>query len=347
MFTNLRKPDFHRLVTTLFAGKADAVPLIELGIHPIVKAAILGRPVVSIPDDVEFMRGMGYDFIKIQPSIHFPLNQQFTKVKTPDGNPAIAADRAWAPEHSGIITSWNDFERYPWPTKSDIDYKRFEEARGKIPEGMGVIGQYGDVFTVVWQMMGFEKFAYAVYEQPDLVSAMFDKVGGLILSMFETMADMEWVGALWFSDDIAFASGTLLKPQFFRERFFPLLRYIGDLARRRGIPFIYHSDGVLWSVMDDIIASGVTALHPIEPKAMDIVEVKRRYGDRLALCGGIEVDTLARGGREEVLSLVRRFLKDLGPDGGWCAGSSNSIPDYVPVGNYLVMVETVLREGSV
>ena len=346
MFTHLRKPDIRRLRTTLFGGKADVVPLIELGIHPVVKSALLGRPFRSVADDVEFMTGMGYDFVKIQPVIHFPLNQEYTKVQVPEGSAAVAPDRAWAPEHGGIITSWEEFERYPWPSAADIDYRRFEDVRGVLPEGMGVIGQYGDIFTVVWQMMGFEKFAFAVYEQPDLVEAMFARVGGLILNMFDTMSEMEWVDALWFSDDIAYIGGTMLKPEFFRRYFFPLLRHIGDLCRRREIPFIYHSDGVLWSVMEDIITSGVTALHPIEPKAMDIIDVKKRYGDRLCLCGGIEVDQLARGTPDDVRGLARKFLNDVAPGGGWCAGSSNSIPEYVPVQNYCAMVETVLSEGK-
>ncbi len=347
LFSRIRRPDFGRLVTTLFGGRADAIPLIELGVHPIVKEALLGRAILSVEDDVAFMRAMGYDFIKIQPSINFPLNNRLVKSRVPGLTPAVAPDRAWASEHSGVITSWEDFERYPWPSKSDIDYGRFEAVRRSLPEGMGVIGQYGDIFTVVWEMMGFETFAFAVFEQPDLVRALFSRVGELILSMYETMASMEWVGALWFSDDIAYTGGTLLKPEFFREHFFPLLSRIGAHARARGIPFLYHSDGVLWSVMEDIIASGVNALHPIEPKSMDIREVQRRYGDRVSLCGGIEVDLLARGTPDAVRALTRSFIADLGPHGGWCAGSSNSIPEYVPVENYVAMVETVLREGAV
>ena len=346
MYSQLRRPDFSRLVTTLFAGKADVVPMIELGIHPLVKEAILGRPVSTVRDDIEFMSGMGYDFIKIQPSISFRLDLPEAKVPGVAALYKNAPDRAWATEHKGVITSWEEYERYPWPNVNDIDYRRFEEARVALPEDMGIIGQYGDIFTVVWELMGFETFAFAVYEQPDLVHALFERVGGLIMSMFETMATMEWVGALWFSDDIAYTGGPLLNPEFFRKHFFLFLRKIGDLARKRSIPFIYHSDGVLWSMMDDIVGSGVTALHPIEPKSMDIREVKSRYGDRLCLCGGVEVDTLARGTPDDVRSLVRQYIAEVAPGGGWCAGSSNSIPEYVPVPNYIAMVETVLHEGT-
>lgn len=337
---SLRQPDFSRLITTLRGGKADAIPLIELGVDPSIKKAILGHPIRTILDDVEFMCLMGYDFVKAQPGISFLMDQPVT--------PGImnAADRAWAPEGRGRIQTWEDFERYPWPSKNEISYARLEMVRNGLPEGMGVIGQYGDIFTVAWELMGFEMFAQAMYEQPELVDAILKKVGDLIISMFETMSTMDWVGALWYSDDIAFASGLLVSPGFLRSSFFPLLQRVGDCARRRGIPFIYHTDGLLWEVMDDIVGSGVNALHPIEPKAMDIVEVKRRYGDRLSLCGGIDVDLLSRGSTGQIHDLVRSLIAQLGPGGGWCAGSSNSVPEYVPIANYRTMVETVLQEGK-
>ncbi len=341
-----RQPDFEGLVKTLFCGKSDAIPLIELGIHPSIKEAIVGRPVVTLADDIEFMRSMGYDFIKIQPSINFTLNNQVVPATASSGTYTNIPDRAWASEHNGVIASWADYEHYPWPSVHDIDYSRFEEARSQMPDGMGIIGQYGDIFTVAWEMMGFESFAIAMIEQPDLVDAIFTRVAELILSMFDTMADMDWVGALWFSDDIAYSSGLMVRPDFLRRLFFPCLKHIGDLARRRKIPFIYHTDGVLWSVMDDIIDSGVNGLHPIEPKSMDIIEVQRRYGSRLSLCGGVELDLLSRGTPDEVRELVRKYIEDLGPSGGWCAGSSNSIPDYASVENYQAMVETVLQYGA-
>lgn len=337
--TSSRRPDFNRLITALRGGQADAIPLIELGIDPMIKEALLGRPVLTVTDDAEFMRLMGYDFVKVQPGITFLMDHPVTP------GTMNVVDRAWAPEGRGRIQSWEDFERYPWPSKSDISYARFEEIRNGLPEGMGIIGQYGDIFTVAWELMGFETFAQAMYEQPDLVAALLEKVADLILSMFDTMATMGEVGALWYSDDIAFASGLLVDPAFLRQSFFPLLRHIGGLATKRGIPFIYHTDGLLWDVMDDIISAGVNALHPIEPKAMDISEVKRRYGKKVGLCGGIDVDLLARGSTGQVRLLVRRLIQEVGPAGGWCAGSSNSVPEYVPVENYKTMVETVLEEG--
>jgi uroporphyrinogen decarboxylase len=338
-----RQPDFTRLKKTLFNEKADTVPLIELGIDPYIKSVILKRSYQTLADEVEFMSGMGYDFVKLQPKINIDVQLRITQKQEKYILSSIDNARAWAPDSKGIIKNWNDFEKYPWPVKSEIDYSAFEKIRNLLPDGMGVIGQYGDIFTLTWEMMGFENFAIAIYQQPDLVEAIFDKIGDLIISMFDTMADMEWVEALWYSDDIAYTSGLMVNPQFFRSYFFPLLKYIGDLAKKRKIPFIFHSDGILWDVMEDIIDSGINALHPIEPKSMDLREVKKKVGDKLCLCGGIDVDMLARSQEDEIVEITQKWLTEIAETGGYCAGSSNSIPEYINIKNYLAMVQTVIN----
>jgi uroporphyrinogen decarboxylase len=73
---------------------------------------------------------------------------------------------------------------------------------------------------------------------------------------------------------------------------------------------------------------------------MDIYEVKKKYGDQLCLCGGIEVDLLCRGTRAEVASLSEKYMKEIGSNGGYCLGSSNSIPNYINIENYQEMLVT-------
>jgi len=154
------------------------------------------------------------------------------------------------------------------------------------------------------------------------------------------------VEALWYSDDLAYTGGLLVSPKVYREHLFPWVAKIGALCRARGIPFLYHSDGVLWEVLEDLIACGVTSLHPIEPKAMDVAEVKERAGGRLAVLGSIEVDTLARGTPEQVEALVRDRLRRAAPGGGFALGSSNSVPDYAKYENYIAMLEACQRLGD-
>ena len=343
----IRKPDFRRLETALWCKEPDFVPLVELGIAKSIKENYLGRPVVSLQDEIDFSAKAGYDFIKLQPIIDMnpgkiqPRSVRLT-TKTAEG-----ADRVWASEHEGIITGWEDFDSYLWPRKEDISYERFDKIRPLLPEGMKVIGQYGDIFTMAWGMMGFENFSMALYMEPEIVKALFNKIGELLLSMYENMVTFDFVGALWYSDDIAYASGLLISPEALRAYFFPWLKKIGDIAKKYHLPFLYHSDGVLWDVFDDIIDSGVNAIHPIEPKAMDIREVKRKYQGKLCVIGNIDLGyTLTRGTPEETAREVKDKIRTLAPGGGYCLGSSNSIPEYVKPENFRAMVDTTKQFGA-
>ncbi|MFQ5628964.1 MAG: uroporphyrinogen decarboxylase family protein [bacterium] len=339
------RPDIEQLNRTLMKEKAAYIPLAELGIHPVIKQKFLHRSIVTLQDEIAFWHQAGYDYIKLQPGADFhPTASGLDGKATFNDDGTIS--RKWATAGKGVITNFDEFERFAFPEKSTIDYSRFERIGPLLPEGMGVIGQYGDIFTLVWELMGFEEFSLALFMNPALIRAMFDKIGGLIFSMFEYFAQNDRVDILWYSDDIAFAGGLLISPDALRQYFFPWLNKIGELAKTYDKPFIYHTDGVLFEVFDDIIACGVNAIHPIEPKAMDIVEVKERIGDRLALIGNIDVDLLARGTQDEVRRQVIKNIEDVGQDGGYCVGSGNSVPEYVKFENYLAMIRTVKEISS-
>ncbi len=339
-------PDIEQFKLTLKRGKAAYVPIAELGIHPIMKERLLGRPVKSLKDDVDFWYKAGYDYIKLQPIADFNPGKLFLQdnenSKIDDDG---AVSRNWATEGKGVITGLDDFENYIFPKKEDFGYSNFEKVRELLPEGMGVIGQYGDIFTMVWELMGFEQFSYALFDNPELLDALFDKIGNLVLSMFEYFAESDAVDVIWYSDDIAYISGLMTSPTILRKYFFPWLKKIGDMAKSSNKPLIYHTDGLLFDVMDDIIDCGVDALHPIEPQAMAIAEVKQRYGDRLSLIGHVDVDLLARGSTEQVREQVRKNIEEAAYNGGYCVGSGNSIPDYVKYENYIAMLEAAQEFG--
>jgi len=334
------QPDFDRFLKTLRHEEPDRVPLAELLMDREAKEAFLGRPVESVADDVEFWYRAGYDYIGLPPRLTFeywrgePLNDGMAR-----------HERHWGVESGGLVRNWRDLEEHPIPTLDDVDFSPFDEVAHCLPPGMKVIGRYGDIFTTAWQMMGFTDFCYAIYQQEDFVAHIMNLLGELIYGMFETMAQYDCVGAMWYSDDIAYAAGLMVSPDFLRKHLFPWMKKIGDLCRAKGIPYIYHTDGVLWEVMEDLIACGIDAIQPIEPAAMDIREVKRRYGDRLCLIGNVEVDLLARGTPEDVRREVRRLLREVAPGGGYCLGSSNTIAYYVKPENYRAMIEETFESG--
>lgn len=332
------RPNIEHLKTTLKRGKAPYVPLIELGIHPLVKQKFIGKKILSLQDDVEFWYKAGYDYVKLQPGVDFnpgKIGDDQRATFQQDGT----ISRKWATEGKGIITSIEEFEKYQFPDKLDFDYSKFEKVKDLLPEGMGVIGQYGDIFTMTWEMMGFESFSFALFENPELIKVLNGKIGDLVISMFEYFAQSDVVDVLWISDDIAYTNGLMMSPEVLRNYFFPWLKKIGDFAKESDKPLLYHSDGVLWDVFADIIDCGVDAIHPIEPKAMDITEVKEKYGSQLCLLGHVDVDLLSRGTEKQVRKKVRENIEKAGFNGGYCVGSGNSVPEYVDYNNYLAMID--------
>jgi uroporphyrinogen decarboxylase len=86
-------------------------------------------------------------------------------------------------------------------------------------------------------------------------------------------------------------------------------------------------------------------LHPIEPAAMDLGELKRRYAGEVCFVGHISVDALSRGTPQEVEGLVRDAIRTAGPGGGYIAGSANSIPYYAGPENVRAMQRAIRAYG--
>lgn len=339
----------------MLQGQPDRVPLVELIVNQPVQEAFLGRPLRTYADQVDFWYQAGYDYISLCPAYW---------VRAPEAAPREGWRRSsvgacyggereivWGTEGTGIITTMADFDSYHWPTLDDVDWGLFRYCLdpANLPEGMKVIARAGDIFTWVWQLMGMQTFCFALVENVELVEALFDRIGQFIYDIFVREVEMDErdvILGLWYSDDIAYTEGLFAHPDVFRRYLFPWMRRIGNLARQKKAAYLYHSDGDLWQVMDDLASCGLNALQPIEPKAMNAEELKAREGHRFCLCGNIEVDRLARKTPAEIEALVRDRIEKLAPGGGYCVGSSNTVPDYVPLQNYVAMLNATFRWGS-
>lgn len=339
--------DFNRLKTTLLGGKADRVPLMELSVDNKIKSEFIGRPIETTKDLVDFALAARYDFVRLAPIVDLnPANIQPREGLRQSGASDKDHERNWHAEGQGIITSLEEFEKFRWPRLEDVSYARFEEIQSHLPDELKIVAQYGDIFTWVWHFLGLESFSFALVENPELIERMFEKIGSIELELFRTMADFDNVGAMFYSDDIAFGSGLLMSPQVFRIYLFPWMEKIAAICREKGIPFIYHTDGKIWDVLDDLHQLGVNAIQPLEPQAIDIREVKQRYGKKFCLIGNIDVDLLSRGTPAEIDAVARGLIEDVGVNGGYCLGSGNTVPAYVPIGNYRAMVEAGWKYGK-
>lgn len=344
------QPDFGRVRRALLRdGEPDRVPLLDISIDRSLKERFIGRPILHVADEVEFWAGAGYDGVPVEQGIQLDVKRvAMTRLSAAYGvDQSHLLDRDWAPEGQGLIGSRVDLDRFPWPDPEEMDYSGFAELEALLPSGMRTIAVLGKVFTSAWWLMGFETFCLALGEDPDLVDRVFERVGTTQLGVLKKMLEFPGVGAVWMADDLAYAEALMVRPAVLRRHVFPWYERMGELCAARDVPMVFHSDGRLDEVLDDVIACGFAGLNPIEPKAMDIVKLKRSVGDRLCLIGNVDLGyTLTRGTPEEVRAEVRLRIEQCAPGGGYCVASSNSIPEYVPFANFMAMREATLEYGA-
>ena len=345
-------PDFERLRTALLRGQPDRVPIAELGVHPQVMAAYLGRPIDGPATAIEFWRRAGYDFITAWPHYNWnPAGRQPREgFRRTVFRRSVYSDepeeRQWRGEKAGVITSPADFKAHEWPTKDSLDTSSLRTYSPLLPPGMKMV-VVSSMHEFAVELMGTETLLLGIYDQPELVAQVYSRVGELIAHMFAVAAESPGVGALWVGDDLAYTEGLFFAPGFIREHILPWYRQIVDIARAHDLPILFHSDGDIRPILPDLEDVGFHAIHPVEPKAMDIVELKRDWGHTFCLLGNIDLCyTLPRGTPAEVRDEVKLRLRQAGPGGGYCLGSANSVPEYVPVENYRAMVEAALEFGT-
>ena len=347
-------PDARRFVEILAGRTSGPPPLVEYLVDeavlkPIV-TGILGRAWSPYGPDrrsqagwldnfIAFWHRLGYDIIRFEAGLPFP------EVKTSaDDATAAAGRRDWADEHRGLIRSWSDFERYSWPRLEEMDFFAFEYLSGHLPDGMGFVSCHaGGVFEHLSWIMSAEGLCLALKDDPDLVRAVAGRIGELQKRFYGHLLDLPNLFAVFPGDDMGFRSGTLISPGDLKTLIVPWHAVFAAMAHRKGLPYYLHSCGNLAGIIDDLIENArIDGKHSFEDAILPIEDFQRRYGDRLAMLGGVDINILAGGTEEGVRRRVRALIDGCGKRGRFAIGSGNSIPSYVPVRNYLAMVDEAL-----
>jgi uroporphyrinogen decarboxylase len=347
----MAEANFERYRTMLLrTGEPDRVPLGDISVHPLIKAGVLGRPVRTPEDDVAFWVSAGFEYVPIEQGLQLTDVIKRQSMHEVEAHYAVDTEatqvRSWATEGKGLITTRAELDGFPWPDPDALDYGAFRRIEPLLAPKVKVIGVVGKVFTCVSWLMGLEGLSFALADDPDLVAAVFARVGQFQHRVIEKLLRFDCVGAIWHADDIAFKTQLLVSPRVLRQHVFPWYTKMNRMAHARGVPVVYHSDGALQEVVEDIIGCAFDGLNPIEPPAMDINAVKQQYGKRISIIGNIDLGyTLTRGTPDEVRAEVRQRIRDLAPGGGYAVSSSNSVPEYVPLANFNAMREATFEFG--
>jgi uroporphyrinogen decarboxylase len=185
-------------------------------------------------------------------------------------------------------------------------------------------------------------------EDPEFAAAVAKRVTDHLIAVgIEALKRSELSDtSVWIFDDIASNQGLLISPQSYERLFLPQVRRMVAAFKQAGAAHVgYHSDGDIRSVLDGLVDAGISILNPVEPRAnMDVVELRLRYGKRLAFVGGLcNSLVLPNGSDREVCEHVEHVLS-IADDGGLVIGS-HSISNDVTQERYNLFMEILHEHG--
>jgi len=344
-------PDWENLVRCIARqGTPNRVHTLELFLDEEVKQAICDRydlteglsaedPFFILQREIAIQRFLGYDYVLCGLSgVDMPMNWNIVE-DTAENKRTIG--RIFIDEHVGPITTWEEFEKYPWPDPQAARSTALEWYEENLPDDMCILGGLTGHFleNLSW-LMGYETLCYALYDQADLVQAISERCLDIDRGVTERLVQFDRVKMVWGSDDMGFRSATLISPDDLRALVLPGHKTLASIVHDAGKLYLLHSCGNLETIMEDLIDDvQIDAKHSFEDTILDIREAKTLWGDRIAILGGIDMDFLCRADESAIRERVKNTLKVCMPEGGYCLGTGNTVANYVPLDNYLAMLD--------
>ena len=150
-----------------------------------------------------------------------------------------------------------------------------------------------------------------------------------------------------------YATPPYLPPELFDRFVTPYVTEMVDLLHSKGALARFHCHGKVGRVLDMIAATGADAIDPCEPPPdgdIELADMKRRIGDRVCLCGNLELKFLEHGSREDVRKAVKDCMAAAKAGGGYII-LPTAAPINIPLAkkteeNYITFIETALEEGA-
>ena len=209
--------------------------------------------------------------------------------------------------------------------------------------------RHADSYTVVWAgdlweratfLCGMERLLLYVALEPAFVAALLDALADYIVATMDVLFARFEFDCVALSDDYGTQRALLVSPETWRQLVRPRLARVVDRAKAAGRDVMLHSCGHVRPIVPDLIELGIDILHPVQPEAMDLAELKRSFGGDLTFCGGLGTqELLVRAAPEAVRAEVRRLKRLMGRGGGYILEPGITLQADVPLANMLAMID--------
>lgn len=347
-----------RFLTALTGGQPDYIPLFEFPCSQNLFEHVLGhRPdTYNSPDVIELSLKLGLDGTFIPYGGFKGYSARIDQIL--DEHTMVDE---WGTTYKDTGTSWpmGSPIAYPISCRQDLAGKKFPDptlpsrlddirlALELSKDRVAVVGGINGPLTVAQMLTGFETLMMSLYTDPsfvdDLLKIGFEYYQEGIRRMIDAGVD-----AICIAEDMGYATGLYMSPAHFRRHIFPLLEELIEQTKGRGVSLFLHCDGNINTILDDLVEMGINGLHPIERKAnMDIISIKKKYGNRLCLIGNVDATyTLCSGSPDDVQTEVIELVRTVAPGGAYVLASDSDLRDDMPVENILAMIDAGKKYGK-
>jgi uroporphyrinogen decarboxylase len=354
------EPDVERLKAAFKRKPVDRVPNFEVLIEDQHVEKFLGKPAGNtlayggdpakgvvdpdivrpmFPDDfIDLCNIIGQDAMVFDAGLWTPF-----KRKDENGKLAQVADRS--------VKTRKDFDELILDSDRQINdavkyVKEYREVLKKRNSKIGVVGLYGCISQTPYEfLIGMNDFMMMVYEDREFVEDILEVSTQHFVKLTQAIVDAG-IDIIWPADDVAFKTGLFLPPKIMKEMWVPRMARIMEPAVNAGVPVIFHSDGKIDDIVEDLIDMGLDCLNPMDPYGIDYADYKKRYGDRLCLSGNIDIEfPLSKGTPEDVDADVKAHMDVLKPGYGYVATCSHSLVNYIPHENIIAYFNAIHKYG--
>ncbi|RKY25187.1 MAG: hypothetical protein DRP62_01885 [Planctomycetota bacterium] len=228
------KPDIEELLAVIRrSSMPKRVHNIELFLDEEIKQAICERfeigakidsrsEFTDVSREIELHRFLGYDVFRIDIGSDWLWTLPRLATEDTTGTTTQKRDeRNWTDEHTGPVQSWEDFEKYPWPRVSNVDFSKLEWLDKNLPENMGCYDLTAHILEIVTWLFGYETLCLKLFDDLELVEAVCERVGQFYVELTKAYCDFSCNKVVWGSDDMGYQTSTVLSPDFLRRNILP------------------------------------------------------------------------------------------------------------------------------
>ncbi|HEY63867.1 MAG TPA: hypothetical protein G4O02_04795 [Caldilineae bacterium] len=229
----------------------------------------------------------------------------------------------------------------PDPT-DDAVYDPIRADRARFPDVAIFVDVVGPL-TILHGMRLYQNLFLDIYDSPEVLEQIIRRWASIYAALVERLVRLD-IDAIYLMDDIAGRDGLMLSREHIRQTVFACFAEPIAIAHAAGLPVLFHSDGDLTAILDDLVELGFDAVNPLEPPLNDLDAFRARYRGQLAVYGGLDTyGVIPNGTPADVRRHVLRTFETLGPSGGLIL-STHDIPIHTPEANIEAMVETIRQE---